>query len=83
MPFELNAHVQALARTVARRVAICCCQRLGLQKQRDRAEYFSLSHRGSVSPSINAIEESIVSGIGSLSLELGTFTLRGECTDIK
>ena len=49
-------------RNIARQVAIFGCQRLGLHKQKYIAEYFSLSHRGSVSSAINAIEGSIESG---------------------
>ena len=49
-------------RNIARQVAIFSCQRLGLHKQKDIAEYFSLSHRGSVSSAISAIEGSIESG---------------------
>ena len=49
-------------RNIARQVAIFGCQRLGLHKQKDIAEYFSLSHRGSVSSAISAIEGSIESG---------------------
>ena len=49
-------------RNIARQVGIFGCQRLGLHKQKDIAEYFSLSHRGSVSSAINAIEGSIESG---------------------
>ena len=44
------------SKNLARQVAMYCCQRKGHHKQRDIAEYFSLSHRGSVSSTINAVE---------------------------
>ena len=43
-------------KNVARQVAIYYCQRLGLHKQKEIAEYFSLSHRGSISSTVFAIE---------------------------
>jgi len=40
----------------ARSLAIYTSQRYGFHKQKDIAEYFSLSHRGSVSSAVNAFE---------------------------
>lgn len=49
------------SKNLARQVAIYCCQRKGLHKQKEIAEYFSLSHRGSVSSTINAVETQLES----------------------
>jgi len=41
---------------VPRQIAIYCCQRLGGYTQQDVADYFSLTHRGSVSSAVSVIE---------------------------
>ena len=41
---------------IPRQMAIFCCQRLGGYTQQDVADYFSLTHRGSVSSAVKVIE---------------------------
>lgn len=42
-----------------RQVAIYCCQRHGGQTQQEVANYFSLTHRGSVSSAVRIIESRV------------------------